>query len=43
MVKDINYKKTRPKRMKIEEVGSGFEILSKNLDKWIESKKKETV
>lgn len=42
-IKDINYKKTKPKRMKIEEVGSGFGILAKNLDKWIEEKKTEII
>lgn len=35
-IKDIDYKGSAPKRMKIEEVGSGFGILSDNLDKWIE-------
>ena len=35
-IKDIDYKSLKPKRMKIEEVGSGFEILGKNLPKWIE-------
>lgn len=35
-IKDIDYKSLTPRRMKIEEVGSGFGILSDNLDKWIE-------
>lgn len=37
-IKDINYRITRPKRMKIEEVGSGFGILKDNLDNWINIK-----
>ena len=37
-IKDINYKSLKPKRMKIEEVGSGFGILNRNLPKWIEHK-----
>ena len=40
-VKDINYRNVSSKRMKIEEVGSGFEILHDNLDCWIEEKLKE--
>lgn len=40
-IKDINYKSLTPKRMKIEEVGSGFGILKENLSKWIEEAKKD--
>ena len=40
-IKDINYKRLAPKRMKIEEVGSGFNILSDNLPKWIENAKEK--
>ncbi len=40
-IKDINYRKVRPKRMRIEEVGSGFEILRDNLDKWIKEKEEK--
>lgn len=40
-IKDINYKNSAPKRMKIEEVGSGFGILKDNLQKWIDEKKEE--
>ena len=38
-IKDINYRSLVPKRMKIEEVGSGFGILGDNLDKWIKDAK----
>ncbi len=38
-IKDIDYKSTAPKRVKIEEVGSGFEILENNLEKWIDMAK----
>ena len=37
-IKDIDYRKVKMKNMKIEEVGSGFEILKDNLDKWIQDK-----
>ena len=40
-IKDIDYKGLTPKRMKIEEVGSGFGILGRNLQRWIDSKIKE--
>lgn len=40
-IKDIDYRKTTPKRKKIEEVGSGFGILRDNLDGWINSKIEE--
>ena len=40
-IKDIEYKKVHPKRIKIEEVGSGFGILFSHLDAWIEQKVKE--
>lgn len=40
-IKDIDYRKTKPKRKKIEEVGSGFEILRNNLDDWINTKIEE--
>ena len=40
-IKDINYKRLAPKRMKIEEVGSGFGILSDSLPKWIEDAKEK--
>ena len=42
-IKDINYKRLAPKRMKIEEVGSGFGILSDNLPKWIEEAKENLI
>jgi len=42
-IKDINYKRLAPKRMKIEEVGSGFGILSDNLQKWIENAKENII
>ena len=38
-IKDINYKNLKPKRVKIEEVGSGFGILGDNLDNWIKIQK----
>lgn len=37
-IKDIDYRKTKPKKTKIEEVGSGFGILKDNLDNWINIK-----
>ena len=37
-IKDIDYKSLTPKRMEIKEVGSGFEILHRNLQGWIDSK-----
>jgi len=40
-IKDLDYRKVRPKRMKKEEVGSGFGILKDNLDNWISKKKDE--
>lgn len=42
-IKDINYKRLAPKRMKIEEVGSGFGILSDNLQKWIDNAKENII
>lgn len=39
-IKDINYKSLAPKRMKIEEVGSGFGVLKDNLENWIDEAKK---
>ena len=38
-IKDINYKRLAPKRIKPEEIGSGFGILEDNLQKWIEDAK----
>ncbi len=38
-IKDIKYKQKKFKEKKIVEIGSGFGILSSNLDKWIEEKK----
>lgn len=38
-IKDIKYKQKRFKEKKIIEVGSGFGILSNNLEGWIEEKK----
>ena len=40
-IKDLDYRKVKPKRIKIEEVGSGFGILKDNLNKWISKKKSE--
>lgn len=40
-IKDFDYRRVKPKRMKIVEVGSGFSILKNNLDGWIESKIEE--
>lgn len=40
-IKDINYRRLAPKRIKIEEVGSGFGILSDNLQQWIEEAKEK--
>lgn len=40
-IKDIDYRKAKPKKKKIEEVGSGFEILRDNLDDWINTKIEE--
>ena len=40
-IKNIKYRVTDRKRKKIEEVGSGFEILKNNLDGWIAEKKNE--
>lgn len=37
-IKDVDYQITKPKRVKIEEVGSGFGILKDNLDNWINVK-----
>ena len=38
-IKDIDYKLSNQKRKKIKEVGTGFEILEKNLKNWIDEKK----
>ena len=40
-IKDIDYRISKPKREKIEEVGSGFGILKDNLDNWIDIKIEE--
>lgn len=40
-IKDIDYRKVKPKKLRIEEVGSGFGILSEHLDEWILKKKEE--
>ena len=40
-IKNIKYRDTVHKRKKIEETGSGFEILMDNLGYWIDKKKKE--
>ncbi len=40
-IKDINYHVSKPKRMEIVEVGSGFGILEEKLPNWIENKKQE--
>lgn len=40
-IKDIDYRISRPKRVKIQEVGSGFNILKDNLDNWINEKIEE--
>ena len=40
-IKDIDYRISRPKRVKIQEVGSGFGILKNNLDNWINEKIEE--
>lgn len=40
-IKDFDYKKVRNRKMKIEEVGSGFLILKDHLDDWILTKKME--
>ena len=37
-IKDVDYQITKPKRVKIEEVGSVFGILKDNLDNWINVK-----
>ena len=37
-IKNLNYRARRSRRTKINEVGSGFEILKNNLDNWIEEK-----
>ena len=37
-IKDVDYQITKPKRVTIEEVGSGFGILKDNLDNWINVK-----
>ena len=42
-IKDIDYKINKLKRMKIEEVGTGFDILSENLPIWIQEKSKELI
>lgn len=40
-IKDIDYRIKKPRRLKIEEVGSGFDILKDNLPKWIKEKQQE--
>ena len=40
-IKDIDYRISRPKRVRIQEVGSGFDILKDNLDNWINEKIEE--
>ena len=40
-IKDVDYQITKPKRVTIEEVGSGFGILKDNLDNWIDIKIEE--
>lgn len=40
-IKDIKYKASIRKRKKIEETGSGFDILKNNLDGWISKKLNE--
>ncbi len=37
-IKDLNHKVNVRKKVPIIEVGSGFEILKNNLDKWIEER-----
>ena len=37
-IKDIKYKSSTRKRKKIEETGSGFNILKDNLDGWVSKK-----
>ena len=37
-IKDVDYRSTKPRRMQIEEVGSGFGILKDKLDYWISTK-----
>ena len=38
-IKDIDYRIRKPRRLEIEEVGSGFGILKDSHSKWIEDKK----
>lgn len=38
-IKDINYRLSNRKRKKIKEVGTGFGLLEKNLEIWINAKK----
>ena len=40
-IKNIKYREADRKRKKIEETGSGFEILKNNLDNWICEKSNE--
>lgn len=40
-IKDINHKIVKEKDEKIKEVGSGFDILKSNLNRWIDTKKEE--
>ena len=40
-IKDLNYKIKKEKNNPIEEVGSGFDILKNNLNKWIFTKKEK--
>ena len=42
-IKNIDYKKNvRARRKKIDEAGSGFDILKKKLPEWVESAKKKS-
>ena len=38
-IKNLNYRINRKKRTKIEETGTGFQILEDNLENWINEKK----
>lgn len=40
-IKNIKYRVSEKNKKKIDEVGSGFDILKKNLDFWIQEKTKE--
>ena len=37
-IKDINYRTNKRNRTKIEETGTGFELLKENLDHWVNEK-----